>query len=42
MRDDDRFANVTVWEYPGEDGMPRSYTEPLTFETLPPVTRSYK
>ena len=42
MRDDERFANVTVWEYRGEGGEPRSHTEQLTFETLEPVTRSYK
>jgi len=42
VRDDERFANVTVWEYPGEGGTPRSYSEQLTFDTLKPVTRSYK
>ena len=42
VRDDERFANVTVWEYPGEGGTPRSYSEELTFDTLKPVTRSYK
>src|SRR3954453_18167700 len=37
VRDDERFANVTVWESPGEGVPPRSTTEPLAFETVEPT-----
>ena len=42
VRDDEHFANVTVWEYPGEGEVPRSVSEDLAFETVEPVARSYK
>ena len=42
MRDDERFAKVTVWEYPGEGDEPPCTEEPLAFRATSPVTRSYK
>jgi succinate dehydrogenase / fumarate reductase flavoprotein subunit len=41
IRDDQRFANVTVWEHRGEADEPRRHTEDLSFEEIEPVTRSY-
>ncbi len=40
VRDDVRFANVTVWEH-RRDGDPVSHVEPLTFAELKPKARSY-
>lgn len=42
LRDDDRFAAVTAWEFGGEDGMPVAHDEQLTFENVKLATRSYK
>jgi succinate dehydrogenase / fumarate reductase, flavoprotein subunit len=42
LRDDDRFAAVTAWEYGGEGGMPVAHDEQLTFENVKLATRSYK
>ena len=42
VRDDERFANVAVWEHRGEGAEPVRHTEPLKFEVVEPVTRSYK
>jgi len=42
VRDDDDFAKVTVWEWPGEGKEPRSQDEELAFGVQEPVTRSYK
>lgn len=43
LRDDDRFAVVTAWEYGGEDGgMPIAHDEQLTYENVKLATRSYK
>ncbi|MDO8185913.1 fumarate reductase/succinate dehydrogenase flavoprotein subunit [Conexibacter sp. JD483] len=42
LRDDDRFASVTAWEYGGEGGMPVAHEEPLEFENVKLATRSYK
>ncbi|MCB0829137.1 MAG: fumarate reductase/succinate dehydrogenase flavoprotein subunit [Solirubrobacterales bacterium] len=42
LRDDDRFAKVTAWEYRGEQGDPVPHDEPLTFENVKLATRSYK
>jgi succinate dehydrogenase / fumarate reductase flavoprotein subunit len=41
-RDDARFSNVAVWEYPGEEGAPVLHEEPLAFEYVKPAQRSYK
>ena len=42
MRDDDRHANVQVWEWKGEGEEPEMQIEKLEFESIEPVTRSYK
>ena len=42
LRDDDRFATVTAWEYAGEEGMPIAHDEQLTYENVKLATRSYK
>lgn len=42
VRDDDRFSHVAAWEYQGEDATPIRHLEPLAFETVRAVTRSYK
>ena len=43
LRDDDRFAVVTAWEYGGDDGaMPIAHDEQLTYENVKLATRSYK
>ena len=42
LRDDENFANVTVWEYTGEDNEPVANVEDLVFETVQPTQRSYK
>jgi hypothetical protein len=41
-RDDENFAHVAGWEYQGEDKQPIRNTEPLTFERVPLMQRSYK
>ena len=42
LRDDDRFATVTAWEYGGEGAMPIAHDEQLTYENVKLATRSYK
>jgi succinate dehydrogenase / fumarate reductase flavoprotein subunit len=42
LRDDDRFATVTAWEYGGEGGMPVAHEEQLSFDNVKLATRSYK
>ncbi|NRD52248.1 fumarate reductase/succinate dehydrogenase flavoprotein subunit [Corallococcus exiguus] len=41
-RDDQHFAHVAVWEYRGGHRPPVLHKEPLSFEAVPPSTRSYK
>jgi succinate dehydrogenase / fumarate reductase flavoprotein subunit len=41
-RDDDKFANVSVWEYGGPGGAPKLHKEPLSFEAVHLVQRNYK
>jgi succinate dehydrogenase / fumarate reductase flavoprotein subunit len=41
-RDDERFAYVAAWEYQGSDRPAQLHREPLTFESVPLSTRSYK
>ena len=41
LRDDDRFATVTAWEYGGA-GDPTPHDEQLEFENVKLATRSYK
>ncbi|MEZ5066365.1 MAG: fumarate reductase/succinate dehydrogenase flavoprotein subunit [bacterium] len=42
VRDDEKFAHAAVWEYRGENTEPARHVEPLTFEEVKLVTRSYK
>jgi succinate dehydrogenase / fumarate reductase flavoprotein subunit len=42
MRDDENFANVSVWEWTGDAGSPELTVEPLEFENVALTTRSYK
>jgi succinate dehydrogenase / fumarate reductase flavoprotein subunit len=41
-RDDERFANVSAWEYTGPSNAPKLHTEALEFEYVKLATRSYK
>ena len=41
-RDDTSFCHVAAWEYAGPDRTPIRHEEPLTFETVKLVERSYK
>lgn len=41
-RNDDDFAHVAAWAYQGEDAPPERLVEPLIYEKLSFVTRSYK
>ena len=41
-RDDDRFAHVAAWEWPGPGNEPIRHREELEFNTVTPTTRSYK
>jgi len=42
VRNDDRFSHVAAWEYRGSDTDPVCHCEPLSFETVHAVTRSYR
>jgi succinate dehydrogenase / fumarate reductase flavoprotein subunit len=42
LRDDERFSYVAAWEYAGPDREPILHREPLIFEYVQPVTRSYQ
>ncbi len=41
-RDDEHFAHVAAWEYQGPDKPPLRNVEPLIYEDVKMVTRSYK
>jgi succinate dehydrogenase / fumarate reductase flavoprotein subunit len=41
-RDDENFAFVSTWEFKGVGEEPGLHKEPLTFESVPLSTRSYK
>jgi succinate dehydrogenase / fumarate reductase flavoprotein subunit len=41
-RDDENFAHVAVWEYQGDGNAPLRNVEPLVYEEVKMVTRSYK
>ncbi len=41
-RDDEHFAHVAAWEYQGPDKPPVRHIEPLVYEEVKMVTRSYK
>ena len=42
LRDDDNFAHVAAWEYQGENKAPIRHVEPLVYEELKMMQRSYK
>jgi succinate dehydrogenase / fumarate reductase flavoprotein subunit len=42
LRDDDKFTNVSVWEYRGEGEDWELHVEDLDFEFVKPTQRSYK
>jgi succinate dehydrogenase / fumarate reductase, flavoprotein subunit len=42
LRDDERFAHVSAWEYAPNGRAPVRHVEPLAFEFAPPAQRSYK
>jgi succinate dehydrogenase / fumarate reductase, flavoprotein subunit len=42
LRNDDKFAHVAAWEYKGENAPAQRNVEPLTFENVKLVQRSYK
>ena len=42
IRNDDKFGNVSVWEWKGDDQPHALHEEKLDFEALPLMTRSYK
>jgi succinate dehydrogenase / fumarate reductase flavoprotein subunit len=41
LRDDERCAHVSIWEYRGSDMPPIMHKEPLIFENVNPSRRSY-
>ncbi len=41
-RDDNQFAHVAAWEYQGEGQRPIRHVEPLEYQEVKMVTRSYK
>jgi len=41
-RDDENFSYVAAWEFNGVSEEPTLHKEPLSFEYVPPGTRSYK
>ncbi len=42
QRDDENFQHVAVWEYQGPNLKPARHQEPLQFDYVKPVQRSYK
>ncbi len=42
LRDDSNYAHVSAWEYKGTDKRPFLHSEPLEFENVDLVMRSYK
>jgi succinate dehydrogenase / fumarate reductase flavoprotein subunit len=42
QRDDERFSNVSAWEFKGVGKQPELHKEPLVFEYVKPSVRSYK
>jgi succinate dehydrogenase / fumarate reductase flavoprotein subunit len=42
LRDDERFAHVSAWEFKGVDDRPVMHREPLEFENVQFTQRSYK
>lgn len=42
VRNDEKFAHVSVWAFQGKDKTPQKYEEPLNYENVEMTTRSYK
>ncbi|MGA1074813.1 MAG: fumarate reductase/succinate dehydrogenase flavoprotein subunit, partial [Ilumatobacteraceae bacterium] len=42
LRDDEKFAHVTAWEWSGDPTAPIEHREPLVYEKIHLQTRSYK
>jgi succinate dehydrogenase / fumarate reductase flavoprotein subunit len=42
LRQDDKFAYVSCWEYKGENAEPELHKEDLVYETVKMVQRNYK
>ncbi len=42
LRDDERFAHVSAWEWTGESANPTEHREPLVFNEVALTQRSYK
>jgi succinate dehydrogenase / fumarate reductase flavoprotein subunit len=42
IRNDEKFSNVSVWEYKGEGQKHVKHEESIEFDLLKPMTRSYK
>jgi len=42
LRDDANFSHVAAWQFAGENQDPVRHAEPLTFQDVQPVQRSYK
>lgn len=42
LRNDDEFSHVTVWEYQGNNQLPKKHLEALNFENVKLAVRSYK
>jgi len=42
LRDDDNFSYVAAWQYQGPGKQPQLYREPLSFDNVKLVQRSYK
>ncbi len=42
LRQDDKFAYVSCWEYKGEDSKPELHKEELVYESVKMVQRNYK
>jgi succinate dehydrogenase / fumarate reductase, flavoprotein subunit len=41
-RNDEHYCHVAAWEYTGDNSPPIRHVEPLSFESVPLQTRSYK
>lgn len=42
MRNDAEFQFISAWEWTGNENEPRLHKEPLVFENVKPIVRSYK
>ena len=42
LRDDANFSHVAAWRFAGENQDPVRHVEPLSFQDVQPVQRSYK